>query len=59
MPRFRIIQIRAYKDISLVEAESEEAVRLGNYESIDGMTTDSWTESEEIEEVDEDDDSLE
>lgn len=55
MPRYQVIQKRAYYDGVLIDAADEEAAKNGDGEVVDSATTDSWyDELHSLEEVDPD-----
>lgn len=57
MPRYRLIEKRSYRERVLIDAENEEAAKMGHGEIIDEATEESWSdEFVDIEEVDADED---
>lgn len=59
MPRFRVVEVRAYRSKYLIDAEDEQAAKNLNGAIIDSLDTDSWGESlESIEEVGEDEEEI-
>lgn len=60
MPRFRVVEKRAYKDAVLIDAVDSEAAKRREGDIIADLSTDSWAdETLEVEQVADDEENIE